>query len=264
MNTTPNTANPVLATARKAIRYFLNNPGVTDRDIPTPIRFFIRDVSEFCPEAAYVSRELALHCLTSCFGNTLCIYHTYHDKAGKVNDTKPPRNHNVTGVPWGRAMNPKKHKQPVELPADALNCGCSANDALWDFLWWKTGGIYSPTLKVTEPWRATRLEPRARGLMVHFVQEFTHMTLEDIYSGTTDLSQTQLQWMERTKIKARYFHKELEKKIIRLAVGGARFDSKHGPDPDFHPTAMSDSESEAMSDSDSDSESDPDFTFDSE
>lgn len=205
-----------------AIRYFLANPDAKDREIPSHLRVLIREVSEFCPEAAYVTKELALHCLTSCFNNTVCIYHWYHDKAGKYNDANPPHTHQITGVPWERDMNakdrPKDHPLIV-LPTGALHCGCSENDALWDFLWWKTGGIYSPTLNIAEAWRTTRLEPRARGLMVEFIRKFTHMTLDDIYSDTMDYPKTRAHWLKILEVKAHLYRKDLKQNIMREAVG---------------------------------------------
>lgn len=191
------------------------------KPIPIHIRSFIRVVEEFCPEAASTTKALALHCLTSRYGNIVCLYHTSHDKSGKVNDTKPRRKHQVTGVPWERLINAKDRppNTPLhELAPKATNCGCHQDDVLWDFYWWKTTCLYSPTLNITEDWGATRLEPRGRGLVVQFLQTFACSKLRDIYSGTVDANRTRLEQLRRMEENVRCARLELEEEMQRLAI----------------------------------------------
>ncbi len=206
-------SNTLKEKARDAIDRFLNYPN--DYEIPPHLRSFLREVSELCPEAAYTSRALAIHCLTSSRGNTICVYHHYSGKDGHVNDNNPgDRGYKVTGIPWERNVNPSKDGPRVVLPVGALHCGCYEDDALWDFLWWKLGKQYSPTLDITEPWMMSRLEPHARGFIAGWIQTLTKLDLNDIYSGTRDYVETHLRWAIRLENKMREYREELEE-ILR-------------------------------------------------
>lgn len=208
---------PLPAIAREAIRGYLS----FKTDIPFEIRSQIRSIEEFCLEAASTTKALALHCLTSRFGNTVCLYHFIHDKAGRINDAKPQRNYQVTGVPWARAMNPRNRPSNTslrELPPKAIHCGCHQDDVLWDFFWWKNTRLYSPTLHITEDWGPTGLEPRGRGFMVTFLQQFTHTKLRDIYSGTLDEHRTKLHLLKKMEENIGQVRKDLELEMMRLAV----------------------------------------------
>lgn len=204
--------------ARIAIQHFMADPKYT---ISTKTRAYIREVSEFCPEVSYISRKLALHCLTSRYHNTICLYHIGHDKGCKTNDTNPPNSHQLTGVPWVRNFNPKKKlpsKERVKLEPGILHCGCPEDDALWDFLWWKTTILLTPTSDIREPWRSSHLDPRSRAFMVTFIRSITYLDIDDIYSGTTDNHRTNLgilRKMEECILAARM---ATEEEIKRRAI----------------------------------------------
>lgn len=212
------------ASAHLAIQQFLLYPGSKKHEIPVQLRSWIRQISELCPEASFATRALALHCLTTRCGNVICLYHHYHDKSSTINDTNPPRTHKVTGVPWKRrvyGINPEKQTD-IELESEtALHCGCHADEVLWDFYWWKTQKLYSPTLDIREPWRNTRLDPRSRGFMVQFLEQFAHVSINDIYTGSTEMIQSRvarLKVMEENIHAARKF---LKRRLEVLAVSHA-------------------------------------------
>lgn len=153
-------SHATLAKGRIAIQRFLSD---STNHIPTNIRSYIHEVPEVLPEASSIFRALAIHCLTSKFGNFLCLYHLHRDKHGKINDASPHRNYNVTGVPWEQRMNPRDRGRNVPLVTlqhtKSTNCGCHQDEVLWDFYWFKNGHVYSPSLGITEIWRTTRLKP---------------------------------------------------------------------------------------------------------
>lgn len=176
-----------------AVQAHLLNPTNKKSRVANNLCNYLHEVSELLPEVSFIDCDLALHCLTTRFHNMFCLYHHTHDKAGNVNDVDPPSFHRVTGVPWARDAKSRDPKEkPIVREPKVLHCGCYADDALWDFFWWKTGFIHSPTTDRTESWRFTRLEPRARGLMVQFVRDFTHLEIDDIFSGTMDTQKTML------------------------------------------------------------------------
>lgn len=207
--------------ARQAIRDFLAYPNVKEHAIPVRLRSWIRQISELCPDVSYTTRALAIHCLTTNCGNTLCIYHHYHDKACTINDTTPPRTHKVTGVPYKRhAFGKGAQMSTVSLESiNAIHCGCLADEALWDFWWWKTGLQYSPSLNIAEPWRNTRLDPRARGFMVQWVEKFTLLSIDDIYTGSPEFYKSRYAQLGKMEKQAHHARKVLKKEMERLAFG---------------------------------------------
>lgn len=189
--------------------------------IATTIRAYIREVAEFCPEVSYVSRRLALHCLTSRYHNTICLYHIGHDKGCKTNDTNPPNSHKLTGVPWARNFNPKKKlpsKKRVKLEPGVLHCGCQEDDVLWDFLWWKTTILTSPSSDIKEHWRSTHLDPRSRGFVVTFVRSLTYLDIDDIYSGNLDNDRTNLGILRKMEEYILSARRLTEEQIKRRAI----------------------------------------------
>ncbi len=198
--------------------------------IPTSLRSYIREVPEFCPQAASTSKALALHCLTTRYHNIICIYHSYLDKKGTANDTKidPRRVHRVTGVPWKRHINPKSRAADdplVVLEYKAVHCGCHVEDVLWEFYWFKTGILTLPTLRLSETWMNTRLRPRMRGLMVYFVKTFICLRIEDIYSSKLDENVTRLVQLTKMENNIRNARIQLEKCMQQLAIVPPESDS---------------------------------------
>lgn len=200
---------------------FLADPEDPANEIRPGLRVYFREISEFLPESSYITKELALHCLTTRYYNTFCIYHCYHDKRGTINDENPPASHQLTGVPWVRDANPKNRPAGTPLitrDPKVLHCGCYEDDALWDFFWWKTGILGSPASETKENWKSTRLEPRARGFMVQFVQNMTCLEIDDIYSETTDPCKTQLRIFRKMEQYIMETRMALEAELQRVAI----------------------------------------------
>lgn len=212
-----NSLNTYIGRGRIAIQHYMNGEG----PIPVKLRAYIREVSEFCPEASFISRDLALHCLTSRYHNTICLYHNVHDRSGKTNDTNPPNSHRLTGVPWTRLLNKKKRVPPKERVVrelGILHCGCEEDDVLWDFFWWKTTVLISPTSGISEPWRFTRLEPRSRGFMVNFIRNLTLLNIDDIYSGVADENKTNVGILRTIEERINPLRRKLEAELQRCSL----------------------------------------------
>jgi hypothetical protein len=135
-----------------------------------------------------MTRKLALHCMTTKFGNIICPYHSYHDKTSSINDENPPNSNSVTGVPWTRVANSKSTsaENRVSQRPGILHCGCFEDDVLIDFWWWKNASLKSHSTGVVEPWRRDRLDTYERGFMVRWWSKWTGLTVNDIYSNHED------------------------------------------------------------------------------
>jgi hypothetical protein len=139
----------------------------------------------------------------------MCIYHHKLDKGQKVSDEalakkqeekpdpekqpkeddagskaqaklKEPRPQ-VTGVAYFRNI-AERGQPPATMPPGILHCGCSEDDALLDFWWFKSGEITSPFSGVTEGWLSEVAEPRPRAFMAKLFLETTALTINDLYS----------------------------------------------------------------------------------
>jgi hypothetical protein len=147
----------------------------------------IREIAEFCIPACQTTRELALHVLENKYHNLFCIYHQTTDKAGRIHDRSGHGAFRVTGTPFSRLANEKPIKlHPVtalvERRPGYLHCGCSEDEALLEFYWWKLAEATSPTTDETEGWLDHRkMDPRTRTLMFGFFTTWTRMEVNDIY-----------------------------------------------------------------------------------
>lgn len=149
----------------------------------------IREIAEFCIPACQTTRELALHVLENKYHNLFCIYHQALDKAGRVHDRSGQGPFRVTGTPFARLANEKPIKShPVQALVERrpgyMHCGCSEDEALLEFYWWKLAEATSPTTEETEGWLDHRkMDPRTRTLMFGFITAWTQMKVDDIYVG---------------------------------------------------------------------------------
>lgn len=175
------------AAATASVRAYLRDP--IRNCVPVHIRAMIREVAEFCIPACQITRGLALHVLENKYRNMFCIYHQTIDKSGVVNDLVEEGAFHVTGTPFSRLANKKPSKDnpaqaPVECEPGYLNCGCSEDEALLDFYWWKMAEATSPTTNATEGWLDHRkMDPRTRTLIFNFFADWTHMEVNNIYLG---------------------------------------------------------------------------------
>lgn len=144
----------------------------------------IRTVQSFLPEAAIVSRKLALEVLTTNRGNIICVYHTLKDRATKKVDGADVGNYQIHGVAQGRKS--KKKKNDVMVCAEGiLHCGCSEENALFGFIFWKTWRVTAliENTLITEGFEEDVLKPRDRLFAITAWKKATGLTLDDLYCG---------------------------------------------------------------------------------
>ncbi|KAG6805619.1 hypothetical protein H0H92_014718 [Tricholoma furcatifolium] len=135
------------------------------------------------PIASSKTRKLALHILTSNRGNIMCLYHHVIEKTGYIIDGEG--DYRLNGVPRPRNVN-HVISDGVKRLKGYLYCGCSEDVALLDFYFWKTWSISGKLPNgshVTETLRDQMLEPRIRAFIVDQFQNWTGLTIEDIYQG---------------------------------------------------------------------------------
>lgn len=190
----------------------------------------IRMDSSFCPQAATTSRALAIHCLTTNRGNVICLYHHILDKGQRVsdealslakdmmeadNDNKSSIDKKaskqkdvkfqVTGIAYNRRI-AERGQPAIPMPAGILHCGCSEEDSLLDFWWFKTGEITSPFNGVKEGWVTQYLEPRIRSFLAVMFQGMTGLTINDLYlrdeNGQDRRTETRLK-LQISRLQAR-------------------------------------------------------------
>ncbi|KAG6810085.1 hypothetical protein H0H92_013381 [Tricholoma furcatifolium] len=176
---------------RDAIEGWLEHPGKYRLD--DTLRRLIRKYQTFIPEAAISSRQLALEILTTNRGNSRCVYHHRTDKTSKIRDGRGVK-FQLYGVPeapcflWKKTSNTRK-------PAEGyLRCGCSEEDALLDFAFWKTWILESKG--ITEGLGEGVLSPRHRAFVLKNFRDYTGLKADDMYRG--DLSDEEF---ERNQIK---------------------------------------------------------------
>ncbi|KAF8068967.1 hypothetical protein FPV67DRAFT_1669011 [Lyophyllum atratum] len=160
--------------ARKEFRRFLQD----ERKAVSPgIRKMIRENQHLLPEAATISRSLALHILTSNRDNIQCLYHSkskYFANSGQGPFA-------ISGTPG------PKRTGPNEKAAEGfLNCGCPVDAALLDFLIWKVWRVTlrapgKPTL--FEGMGSQILEPRTRLFIKQGLLDYAGLQLDDFYTG---------------------------------------------------------------------------------
>jgi hypothetical protein len=169
----------------KQIWEFLRNP--KERKVEFKLRRLIREVQEFCPKAATTTRELALHCLETNRGNLICPYHGERGKDGKTNDESVTEAspHLVTGTPYIRSVKGRGGGENAHHDGH-LHCGCPEDAVLLDFFLWKETEISSPVHDFTEGWKDQRLDPRARLLVATAWEQWTGLTVYDMYRGKSN------------------------------------------------------------------------------
>ena len=189
-----------IESAKNAIRHFLME--LLTMQIDPHIRRLIHENQTVAPEAATTSRALALECFTTLPMNVLCPYHQKSDKAGKTVDGRDGLKFVLNGVPRPRKTVPPATAKKLKKKASALykqssqfrdprlregflHCGCSIDEVLMDFYFWKTwkiSGIVDGK-EVTESMAEQRLTPRMRAFVVKAFEEATCLTIDDLYSG---------------------------------------------------------------------------------
>ncbi|KAF8068011.1 hypothetical protein FPV67DRAFT_1359797, partial [Lyophyllum atratum] len=139
------------------------------------IRKMIRENQHLLPEAATISRNLALHILTSSRDNIQCLYHS----KSKYFANSGPGPFAISGTPG-----PKRTRPNEKAEEGFLNCGCPVDAALLDFLIWKVWKVSlsapgKPTL--FEGMGSQVLEPRTRLFIKQALVDYAGLQLDDLY-----------------------------------------------------------------------------------
>ena len=156
----------------------------------------IRNVQPLASRAATTNRALALECLKLSSNNIMCRYHQTLAKRDPIIDGthsgKVEGQYQVTGVPYKKVLDKKPTKSDKKStksdngtvrPQGALSCGCDEEAVLFEFFFWKTWTITSPTTFVTEGFLDQRMDPRTRLFFVTAFKAATGITLDDLYSN---------------------------------------------------------------------------------
>jgi hypothetical protein len=159
-----------------------------NKPVPFHLRRHIREVQDFAPRAATVSRELSLHLFDTKRKNIICLYHQRHRTTNYLTDGfVPGKSYILRGIPYPRTVKTAKGAEP---PAGHLNCGCSVDVALLDFFWWKTWVLDStrPNLAISEGLKDECISPRVRAFFAQAFIEATGMNIDDLYASGVGVS----------------------------------------------------------------------------
>lgn len=164
--------------------------------LPVQIRNLIRNVQVFVPRGATTNRELALDCFALTSNHRMCQFHQARSKRQGVidgeNDGTEIGEFQVMGVPYRRNIGMKEESEDPSPaapnpPEGFMTCGCSEEAVLFEFFFWKTWTITSPSTGVTEGWSDQVLDPRTRLFVVTAFKAATKLSLDDLYkNGLTD------------------------------------------------------------------------------
>jgi hypothetical protein len=174
-----------LEQGEKAIDTFLTSLQTAKKlpKLPKTVRAMIRNIQPYLPQAATTNRVLAKACFLTSPMNYMCRHHQSKAKRqGKIDGQNTiPGEYKVTGVAYEKIL-VSKHNGYRSEPG-FFSCGCSEDDVLMDFFFWKTWVITSPTTQVTEGWLGQTLEPRTRAFITTAFREMQMVSLDEMYSG---------------------------------------------------------------------------------
>ncbi|KAJ2915827.1 hypothetical protein MD484_g4585, partial [Candolleomyces efflorescens] len=157
---------------RKQIKKYLESGDTKHFSVGT--RRLAREIAEFLPEAATTNRDLATLCFLSAQGNYICRYHG-HSRWNKECDSA------ILLVGVGH---PKSIGSP-NPPPNHMHCGCSIDDVLLDFIFFKTLRISStnPNLaQFPQGMLAETVPARIRSFMIELFKTWTGLTVDDLYT----------------------------------------------------------------------------------
>jgi len=182
--------------------------------IPYRTRLWARRESSFMLELATYSKDLAVMTFTTRVGNLMCHYHTRYTNHTSATDVKAaelglyPK---VTGVPYARTAVKSRikkensddddddddntdddddddntddddYKPPAPAAyAESMSCGCSLEDALLDFFFWKDTTATSPSTSIREAWGVDMLDPRSRAFVCAILRGQPGIELDWLY-----------------------------------------------------------------------------------
>ncbi|KAF9545791.1 hypothetical protein CPC08DRAFT_385521 [Agrocybe pediades] len=177
--------------AETLLRAYLAAPSNNQRTIALKrfdlnIRRALREAREFLPGIATISRELVLWLHARRGGYTKCRWCGEHradsfdrhdtviEYFGSAFERKPAKN--------------REGKLPTREPGH-LHCGCSEEDVLFEFFFWKTWKVFSSNNTIHGVFYFTDrdfLDPRTRGFVVANFKAATGLQLDDIYDMKND------------------------------------------------------------------------------
>jgi hypothetical protein len=193
-----------------AIAKYIDDPN--KYPISGTLKDLIRRVQVVGRKASNYSRDLALHVMESNKGNMICPYHREKDKLGLICDMIPgSSDYHVTGTPFERRVVTSGGTERTRRKG-ILDCGCTEDDVLLEFYWWKSITATSASTKETEGWRTQRLDPRARLFMRVEWEYISGLVVDDIYrhgktrwesevSRCTSQIETLTRYLESAKLK---------------------------------------------------------------
>ena len=73
----------------------------------------------------------------------------------------------------------------VPVYDDAMSCGCSLDNVLLDFFWWKDTMAVSPTMKIRESWGGEMMDPRTRTFVCGLLRGQPGIQLDWLYEIDT-------------------------------------------------------------------------------
>ncbi|KAG6823601.1 hypothetical protein H0H92_009694 [Tricholoma furcatifolium] len=194
--------------AQEAFDEFLHRPKTTVID--STLRRFIRDNQEFMPNAASRSRKLAIQLLTNNCTNVMCVYHHLHDRDGAGQDGTGK--YVLNGMPNPRHINQSK-ADGVEPEPGFCHCGCTEENALFDFFFWKTWELSAQEddgTVIRESLRDQVLTPRLRAFFIQAFKTWTGISVDDIYQGKMSKKEYRIKLYEK---QMNYFIKQLNRLV---------------------------------------------------
>jgi hypothetical protein len=152
-------------------------------------------------------------------GNVICPYHKEKDKQGLVQDTTVTEDspYQVTGTPFDRMIDLKKNVERTRRKG-ILDCGCTEDDVLLDFYWWKEMTVTSVSTGAEETWKHQRLDPRARLFMKHEWEYISGITVNDIYKRNMKHSEFEV---HRCTVQIKALQERLKEAKAKLLKGTA-------------------------------------------
>lgn len=160
------------ANGANQIRVFLND---TTKPIDSDTRLMLRDVPDYLPQSAVVSRDLTCHILTTKQKNLRCLYHIMNRRMDKSDldveaATKKTEKGelSLTGVSgWATKKQEEKvfFRTDIDTEVTHLDCGCGIEEALFHYWMWKTWRLRGMGGAVVEPINAYHIAPRLRNVI---------------------------------------------------------------------------------------------------
>ncbi|KAJ7773685.1 hypothetical protein DFH07DRAFT_952732 [Mycena maculata] len=166
------------ATYKSTAREHINQFEQKKAPIPWPIRRLLKFVPEVLPECSYISKELAIHILTNREKRNACIFHSLKS-AGRQICCDGNGKFSVQGVPFQKASIEENGAK------GSLSCGCTIDEALLEFMFFKTAtaSSFNPRITHSETLQGDILHSRHRTFIAQAFGRATGIRVDDLYVG---------------------------------------------------------------------------------